>query len=642
MRDFRKIIGGGCLAIALLFSAALRGEPSHGMALYGPQDLKYKDWGKQGCFDCVNPNAPKGGELRIGCQGGITKLNPYSLKGYYLPYPMALVSETLMAGSPDIDEPFSQYGLLAEKAELASDRLSITYWLNPKAHWSDGKPVTADDVIFSFNLFQDPGFVPYYRNYYSEIERLEKLDERTIRFILKNANNQELPLITGQIPVLPKHIYGIAGKSFGDDYQNVLIGSGPYKVKSFSSDFSEHITLERDPNWWGKDLPVNRGCYNFDTVVFRLYQDPGRIKDDLKSMNPASRLDVTLVNSAGEWAKEFDNQLVQNNWLVKKPFPHQRVPYMQGFFMNLRKPVFQDIRVRKAIAAALDFDKMNRDLFYRLYIRQISYWDNNPEMKGRGPAQGKILDLLVALNKKYGDAAVPRDAWERGPYNMDTAINGQTMSISDRIAATSVYLDSLGWKYDREEEVRMKDGQKLAFEILVDDSSWLRTTGAFAENLRKMGIRCSQRVVQPAEIERKTREFDFDMIIYNLRVSESPGNELFDYFHSRNAMVPGSSNLGGIQNPAVDEMVEQVIRSRTRADLVTTVKALDRILCANHYIVPHWYLNYDRMAYWNRLGYPDRQSWRIDYPYNVLTYWWADADKEAKLKSAMEQKRKLE
>jgi microcin C transport system substrate-binding protein len=641
MNSFLKTIGFCCLALVLLPMAG-RGEPSHGMALYGPQDLKYKDWSKQGHFDCVNPDAPKGGELRIGFPGGLTKLNPYSLKGYYLPYPSILIFETLMTGSPDPDEPFSMYGLLAEKAEIAADRLSITYWLNPKAHWSDGKPVTADDVIFTFAAFQDPGCIPYYRNYYSEVERLEKLDDRTVRFILKNASNQELPLITGQMPVLPRHIYGVAGKNFGDDFQNVLVGSGPYKLKAFSPDFSEHITLERDPNWWGKDLPVNRGCYNFDTIIFRLYQDSGRIKDDIKSMNPASQLDVMLVYSSGEWAKEFDNQLVQNNWLVKKPFPHQRVPYIQGFFLNLRKPIFKDIRIRKVIGSAIDFEKMNRDLFYRLYIRQISYWDNNPEIMSRGPAQGKVADLLVALNKKYGDAAVPRDAWERGPYNMDTAVDSRQMSISDRIAAASIYLDSIGWKYDRRRGVRVKNDQELAFEILVDESGWLRIIDGFAENLRKMGIRCSQRVVQPAEIERKIREFDFDMLISNIRTSESPGNELFDYFHSRNAMSPGSSNLSGIQNPAVDEILTQIIRSRNRIDLVAAVKALDRILCANHYLILQWYLNYDRMIYWNRLGYPEQQSWRIDYPYNVLTYWWADADKAAKLKSAMEKKRKLE
>jgi microcin C transport system substrate-binding protein len=225
---------------------------------------------------------------------------------------------------------------------------------------------------------------------------------------------------------------------------------------------------------------------------------------------------------------------------------------------------------------------------------------------------------------------------------MDTAIDGRKMPISDRIAAASIYLDSLGWKYDRRRGVRVKDGQELSFEILVDEPGWLRIIDGFVENLRKMGIRCSQRVVQPAEIERKTREFDFDMLNTSIRTSESPGNELFDFFHSRNAMIPGSYNLSGIQNPAVDEILTRIISSRNRIDLVASVKALDRILCANHYIILHWYLNYDRMIYWNRLGYPERQSWRIDYPYNVLTYWWADAGKETRLKSAMEQKRKLE
>lgn len=628
-----KKMVGAVLAMATLSMPPAFGTPLAGLSLYGPQDLKY-DWSKDTHFKYVNPNAPKGGELRFGTMGGATKLNPYTLKGYADPFAASLVFETLMVPSYDPAEPFSSYGHIAQKAEIAEDRLSVTYWLNPKARWDDGKPITADDVMFTFALLDDPGFIPFFRNYFSEVKRLEKVDDMTVRFHLKSAENQELALITGQMPVMPEHVYGVPGKNFGEDFQNVLAGSGPYRVKAY--DFNTQITLERNPDWWARELPSTQGMYNFDTIHIRFYQDLANIKTDVKNTNPAARLDLARVNSSGDWIKEYNNPLVDNNWLLKKKFYHERLPDMQCLLFNLRNPLFGDARIRRAISSALDFDRLNRDMFYNLYIHQNCFWDNHPEMMSKGPADGVVRDLLVELNRKYGDAAVPQSTWLRGPYNLDTDMRGGKMPIQERVFATSAYLDSLGWKYDAKRGVRIKDGIELKFEIILTSPAWLRIVGPLAENLKRMGIKCTPRMIQTAELQKKADEFDFDMLFAMIRTSESPGNELIAYFHSSSAGTPGGHNLAGISNPAVDEVIESILVARTRKDLVNRVKILDRILCAHHYVIPSWYANYDRMVYWNRLSYPENMTTKLEYPYNVMSFWWVDEEKCQRLEQAME------
>ncbi len=643
LRATALLLAGG-LAAAAPQPPQQTAEPAGGLALYGPQDLKYRDWAAHGGhFDYANPDAPKGGNITLGALGGATKLNPFSLKGAPVPYLSSLVFETLMTNSLDPDEPFSMYGVLAEKAAIAPDRLSVTYWINPQARWSDGEPVTADDVLFTFGLFHDPGFAPFYANYYEHVARVEKLDRLTVRFVLKSATNQELPLITGQMPVLPKHVYGVPGKNFGEDFQFTAVGSGPYRVKAFTRELNTELVLERNPDWWGRDLPVNRGCYNFDTITFRFYQDLDRLKSVIKGTNPDARIDVLTGVKAQDWATEFGNAQVRNGWLVKREFPHQRLSDMTCHMFNLRRPLFQDIRIRKAVAAMLDFDWMNRNLYFMAYTRQISCWDNLPEMTSRGPAEGRIRDWLVALNKKYGDACVPPDAWLRGPYNMDTGADGKPMPVADRIAATAARLDAIGWKYDPEAGVRMKDGQELSFEIILYDPGYLPYVTPFVENLQKAGIRAIPRVVQQAEYEKKLREFDFDMIITYLAPSDSPGNELIDNFHSSCANTPGSWNLMGLQNPAVDEAINRILHSRARVDLVDNTKALDRILCANHYFIPDWYVPADRMVFWNRFGYPAKMTTRLSVPdLTVLMFWWVDKERDAALRRAMAEKKPID
>lgn len=615
------------------------GEPTHGLALYGKKDVKY-DWSKDKHFNYVNPNAPKGGTLRIATSGGFTRLNPYCLRGTPFSYVSFLVFESLMGSSYDEDESFTMYGAIAEKAEIAADRLSVTFWLNPRAKFSDGVPVTADDVVFSFQLIQDPGFYPGLRSYYEDVDRVEKLDKYTVRFHLKNNKNQELPLIVGQLPVLPKHVYGVAGKSFGDDFMNVAIGSGPYVIEE-GYDPSTHIHFKKDPNWWGVNEPQYIGCFNFDRIEFKFFKDIADIYENVRLVNPKNRSDICYVNSAKEWQSRFDNRMVMNNWLIKESIPHQRLPYVQNYIFNLRRPVFQDRRVRQVICSALDFEKMNRDLFYNQYIRLTSYWDNNETMWSRGPAQGRIKENLMALAEKYGDEYVPAASWERGPWLFDRKMNGEKMPIHDRIVAANYYLDSIGWKLEPGSTIRSKDGVELSFEVLLFDASSVRAIEPIRENLGKMGIKCTTRIVQPAEYIKKIGEFDYDVVSGLYPLSENPGNELSGYFGSETAFIPSSNNLSGIQNPAIDEVIDRIVVCNNREDLLIWTKTLDRLLTSNHYGLMQWYVNSDRMVYWRYLKYPHNMSWKLQYPYNVFSWWWYDEKEEKILNEAIEKNQRL-
>lgn len=625
--------------MTLIASSGVFSKPCEGVALYGEKDVKY-DWSVDKHFNFVNPNAPKGGTLKMGVTSSFTKLNPYSLKGTPFPYIDNLVFETLMEGSQDEDESFTMYGLLAKKVEIAQDRLSVTFWLNPKAKFSDGHPVTAEDVVFSFQIIQDPGFYPALRSYYAEVERAEKIDDLTVKFYLKNNKNRELPLIIGQLPILPKHIYGVAGKSFGDDFMNVAIGSGPYVIEEGYNP-ATHIHFKKNPNWWAKDEPTRIGHYNFDRIEFKFFKDQSDVFENVRLASPKNRSDICYVNSAKEWQHRFDNRLTMNNWLIKESFVHQRLPFVQHYAFNTRRPIFKDRRVRSVICSAMDFDKMNQDLFYGQYIRQISFWDNNEEMMSRGPATDRVLSNLKMLAKKYGEDYVPASSWERGPYVLDRTVTGEKMPINDRIIAANYYLDSIGWKLPEGKSIREKDGVELSFEILLYDTNSTRVVEPIRENLAKMGIKCSTRVVQVAEFVKKINEFDYDMTLSYYPLGENPGNELVGYFGSETAYTPGSSNISGIQNPAIDEVIGKIVVCQSREELLVWTKTLDRILSANFYIIMQWYVNSDRMAHWRYLKYPKNQSWKLNYPYNVFRWWWYGENEEKLLNEAMSKNEKM-
>ncbi len=620
----------GILIAILLWGATTHAEPSHGLALYGPDDLKY---GPDEPYAFANPDAPKGGTVRLSTVGAFTKLNRFSLKGISPPS-IGLVFESLMESSLDSDESFSQYGRLAETADIAPDRMSITYVLRSKARFSDGRPVTADDVVFSFNIIHDPEFLPFYRAYYADVKQAIKVDDRTIRFEFTETN-PELPLIMGQLMILPKHVYGVEGRRFGSDYDEVAVGSGPYVVDSY--DYSTHITYRRNPTYWGRDLPRNQGRFNFDQITYKVFLDTIPAREALKG----DLVDADSINSSKDWALAFDGEYVQRGYMKKEGFGHQRVEGMQCFVFNLRRPLFQDRQLRKVIGSMFDFDDLNKNLFFGQYIRQLCFWENNPELYSRGPATGAVRRALIELREKHGDPYVPADAIRRGPYNVGDRLDGTPYDITDRIRSANQQLDAMGWAYDREAGVRRRDGQELQFELTITSAGWASIVNPFIENLRELGIRARYRLVQRAEFIRMVQEHRYDSILTAFPQSESPGNEQRDFWTSDVADTPGSRNTPGIQNPAVDEIVEQVIAASTRRELVEAVQALDRILCANHYVIPHWYINYDRGVYWNRFGKPDTYVSQSNFLGNVLEWWWYDEDQAQRLKEAQQDDRPL-
>ena len=606
------------------------GNRSHGNSIYGGRNLKYKP-GE--AYSYANPDAPKGGRINLGSLGAFTKLNPYSLKGTAAPG-LGLIFETLADSSQDADEPFAQYGLIAEAFQPADDGMSITFYLNKNARFSDNTALTADDVVFSYNLISDPEYHPFYKSYYADVEKAEKIDDYTVKFHFRKKN-QELPMILGQLPVLPRHIYGVEGKKFGEDFDEIAVGSGAYTVESF--DRGRHITYKRNPQYWGRNLPVNRGRYNFDSITYKIFLSPIPQREALKG----GQIDAEQISSSKDWAMEFNGRFVENNYLRKKIFRHNRVSGMQCYVFNLRKKIFQDINVRKAVSAVFDFDWLNKNLFYSQYKRQTCFFDNNTEMMSRGPATGKVREKLLKLQQKYGRENVPDDAVKRGPYTIGTLKNGSIMPIKDRIVLANRLLDYKGYKFNRKAQCRMKDQLQLKFSILIYSSGWEKIVNPFIERLAEIGIKADYRLVQPAEYMEKVRKFDYDMIVYTFGQSMSPGNEQRDFWSSKAAAIEGSRNVAGIANPAVDNIVEQLIAAADRKKLITDVKVLDRILCSEFYVIPQWYIDYDRAVYWNRFSSPETYASKSYFISNFINWWWLDKDKADKLKQAKEEGRPM-
>ena len=494
--------------IILLLAQQSWATAQHGLSLYSPQDLKYKP-GQS--YEYANPSAPKGGSLVLADFGAFTKLNPASLKGVTAPGIGQLVFQTPMDSSADDDEPFSQYGNLVENVELAEDRLSMTYTIYKQARFSDGHPVTADDFVFSFNLIKDPEYHPIYKEYFKDIKSIEKINEHTVRYHFA-IYNQELPLITGQMLIFPKHIYGAKGKSFGADFDDIAVASGPYTVEKY--EYGKFITFKRNPKWWGKNIPVNRGRYNFDRVTFKIYLDPVAQREAFKG----GEFDMQLVNSSRDWALDYKGDFVKKGYYIRGEFPHTRVAGMQGFAMNMRNEFFKSRKVRAAVAMAFDFEWSNKNLFYGQYTRNECYFDNNPEMKAQGVPQGDVKDLLTRLRKKY-KSHVPKTALSK-----PVGAPGQGQSTAKNIQIANALLDSAGWKVGTD-GIRTKGKQRLQFELLLAGPGFQRIAEPYKNNLKKIGAQLDIKVVQIAEYEERLRNFKFGMIVANYPQSRSPGNE---------------------------------------------------------------------------------------------------------------------
>jgi microcin C transport system substrate-binding protein len=595
------------LLLLLLASAAGAADttgPAHGIAMHG--DLKYGPGFTH--FDYVNPDAPKGGELRLAGVGTFDSFNPFIIKGN--PDDGAgRIYDTLLVGSAD--EPFSEYGLLAESVETPPDRSWVQFALRPEARWHDGKPITVDDVIWTFETLRSKG-QPFFRAYYSNVVGVEKTGERTVKFTFKPGENRELPLIIGQLPVLPKHSW--EGRDFEASTLDPPLGSGPYRIGKFEA--GRWSTYERVPDYWGKDLPVNRGRNNFDTIRYDYYRDMTVALEAVK----AGAYDLHPEASSKEWATAYDVPPVRDGLLIKGEFKNGVPSGMQGYAFNLRRPLFQDRRVRQALGYAFDFEWSNRTLFYGQYTRARSYFDNS-ELAANGVPQGAELQVLEPFRGKIPDEVFTT---EYQPPTTDGSGN-----LRDNLRKASELLRAAGWTIDPgTKKLVNAQGQPFEFEILLIDPVYERVTLPFVKNLERLGVTAKVRTVDTSQYKKRMDDFDFDMVIDRWLQSLSPGNEQRSYWGSASADQPGSRNSLGLKDPTVDALVDEIVAAPDRASLVARVHALDRVLQWGFYVVPNWYIAYDRIAYWDKFGQPavtPLQGVQIDT-------WWIDPAKAAALR----------
>lgn len=606
--------------IALLLaltSATVVAEPYHGVSVYGPENIEL---GPDEPFPYVNPDAPKGGRLNMR-SSNFTKLNPYSLKGVAAPL-LDLVFEEATVSSAADNEPGTAYGHLVKTIDVAEDHMSVTYALRPEARFSDGHPVTADDFVFSFELIDDPQYHPMYKQYFADIKACRALDRHTVRYEFATYN-QELPLITGQIPILPEHVYGAEDKEFGADFDTVAVGSGPYVVERY--EFGKFITLKRDPDWWGKDLPKSRGRYNFDTITAKVYLDEVSMKEAFKG----GEFDVLWVSSSKDWALDFHGPFVERNYIARREIPHSRPIGMQGFAFNLRRPIFQSHKTRYAIAMVFNFQWSNENLFYNQYRRLRCWFENSPDLTNIDPPHGELKARMNALREKHGADAVPKTALYRRLHAPGAGKDPRTT-----MQQAEVLLESVGWEMG-EDGVRQRKGERLSFELMVQDKNWERLAEPYQQRLRELGIEMTTSRVQPAAYQKRMRTFDFDMVVTVFGHSRSPGNEMMGYWSSEAAETEGSRNIIGIRNPAVDELLKQALRAPSRRELASRIHALDRILTCKTYVVPHWGLTYDRTLVWNKFGHPDLHASQVFFETCVRDYWWWDEHRVERLENSM-------
>lgn len=583
----------GCGALLLSLAGLAMAEPKYAITLYDepakyPADFTHFSW--------VNPQAPKGGVLRLAGVGGFDSLNPFIPRGNSADQ-LGLIYDSLTFHSPD--EPFTEYGLLAEKIEKAPDNSYVRFYLNPKARFHDGKPVTAADVVFTFNALVEHGD-PMYRHYYADVAKVEAEDELRVRFDFKHPGNRELPLILGQIQVLPKHFW--EGRDFAKTSLEPPLGSGPYRIAKV--DAGRSIRYERVKDWWAKDLPVTRGYYNFDAISVDYYRDMSVSLEAFK----AGQFDFNLEYSAKDWATGYEGPALRAGKIVKEAIPNHNPTGMQGFAFNIRRPVFQDRKVREAIALLFDFEWANKQLFFGSYKRTSSYFENS-EMAAHQMPDAEEAKILEPLREQ-----VPAEVFTQV---FKPPVSDASGIIREQKRRAYQLLTEAGYKIENDRMVG-PDGKPLAFEILIAQANLERVILPFKRNLAELGIDLQIRRVDVSQYINRLRSRDFDMIPATWGQSNSPGNEQMEFWHSRSADSPGSRNFIGLRDPAIDKLVEGLIRADSRQSLVEHARALDRVLLWGHYVVPNYYVDTWRVAYWNHFQRPATTPL---YDYGLLTWW---------------------
>ncbi len=554
-------------------------------------------------FDYVNPDAPKGGELFLANpdrRSSFDKFNPYSLKGVAAAGVSSLMFETLTVSSGD--EVATMYGLLADDMMLAPDRLAMTFHINPKARFNNGDPVLAADVKYSFDTLMAKG-APQFKSIFAEVKRCVVIDERTVKFEFKSLNH-ELPLIVGSVPVFSRK--WATGTEFDQIQLTPPIVSGPYLIDRY--DTGRSISYKLNPDYWGANVPTRKGTFNFGRINYRFY------KDDVAKLEAfkAGEFDLVVEYSAKNWARSYKGPKFTSGEIIKRELTHSNGAGMQGFVMNLRRPQFQDVRVRRALDLALDYEWMNRQLFFGSYKRIYSFFNNSP-MAATGLPSVDELKLLEPLRDKLDPAVF-------GPAPIPPNTDAPRSLRANLLEAVELFRQA-GWTY-RDGALRNAKGEPFAFEIIDDQSALSRVISVYIRNLEKLGIQVTQRTADYALVQKRMDEFDFDMTSIRFPDVSSPGNEMFDMFGSKAADEKGSSNAWGLKDPAVDRLVEKLVAADSRQQLVAAARALDRVLLHKHIVVTHWYSSTHRVAYRDRFGIPETAPLYYQADPYVISTWW--------------------
>jgi microcin C transport system substrate-binding protein len=610
-----RLVLAFCLVAPLALPASTQEAPQrhHALSLIGapkyPADFKH--------FDYVNPDAPKGGLVRMADIGSFDSLNPVLYKGEAAGG-LGLVYESLMQDS--LEESSTSYGLIAQWASYPPDFSSVTFKLRDEARWQDGKPITPDDVVYSFevNKAANPRLALYYKN----VAKAEATGANQVTFTFDVKGNRELPMIMGQLTVLPKHYW--TGKDASGNQRDPLkttleppLGSGPYRIKQVTP--GRTISYERTADYWGKDLPVNRGQWNFDEIRFDYYRDETVAFESFKAGN----LDYHQESSAKNWATAYDFAAVRDGYVKRQEVPIKSAQPMQCFVLNLRRPQFQDRRVRQAFNLAYDFEWANKNLFYGQYARVGSFFQGSELAAPAALPEGRELEILNEVKDQ-----VPPEVFTQVHIN---PVNNGPDEMRANLRKAVTLLKEAGYEVNNGVLVDTKTGQPLTVEFLLVSPLFERIVQPYIANLERLGIKAKIRMVDSAQYTRRLDGFDYDIIVGNFGQSESPGNEQRDYWGSEAAGREGSRNLIGIKDAAIDKLIDKVIFAKDRQELVAATRALDRVLLWNDFVVPQWYAPKVRIAYWNRYGQPTTLPGLTP---GFTQVWWYDTELAAKLPGA--------
>ena len=598
-----------CLAVATSLPASADVITAHGISTFG--ELKYGADFQH--LDYVNPDAPKGGEISLWGFGSFDSMHPYSTKGRSGQY-SSIFFESLLEGSSD--EPDSVYGLVAESLEYPEDRSEVIFNMRPEARFSDGSPLTAADVVFSYEVLRDKGLPSFRAVIEKQIESAEALGPHRVKFTFKDGvPTRDLPQTVGGLPIFSKAYYETSGADFEESTLTPAIGSGPYVLESI--DVGQQIIYKRNPDYWGKDLPINKGRHNFDTIRIEYFADYNSAFEGFKAGTYTFRSEA----SSKIWATAYDFPAIEKGWAVKDTPPDGTLASGQSFLFNLRRERFQDIRVRKAIGMMFNFEWSNKTLFYGIYARMQSYWENS-YLKASGMPQAGELAFLTPLADILPPGVLDSPA-------VTPPISSERQLDRKKLRAASTLLDEAGWPVGDDGMRRNAAGDTLKLEFLNDSQSFDRVINPFVENLRKLGVDAVHTRVDNAQATERERNFDFDIVTGNFRTSLTSGAGLKQYFGSETADI-SIFNLAGYKSEAADRLIENVIAAEDRETLNDATRALDRVLRAEVFWVPQWFRNTHNIAYYDMYRYPDTLP---PYALGVLDFWWLDQDAYARLKA---------